>query len=129
MLRADLADQIAAAQHFAAIAAALLTTVDRETQTHTRPTTWRRSGARARPATGSSPASRRPGAEHAIGARIAALIDAHNVTGQFTAGQDAMAIASILAKLKADGVTQATVQRLAPTALTAGPYDLLAHMR
>jgi hypothetical protein len=50
-------------------------------------------------------------------------------TGQLTSDQDATAIASILTKLRADGVSQATVQRLAPPALTAGPYDLLAHMR
>ena len=59
--RADLADQIAAAQRSAAIAGALLTTVDRERR-RARPTTRRRSGARARPATGSSPTSRRPSA-------------------------------------------------------------------
>jgi hypothetical protein len=35
----------------------------------------------------------------------------------------------ILKKLRAHGVRRATVQRLALPALTAGPYDLLAHMR
>lgn len=129
MLRVDLADQIAAAQHSAAIAAALLTTVDRETKaykTHHMAALQRQSKAGERLVTDLMAAERH---EHAIGARIAALIGAHNVTGQFTAGQHATAIASVLTKLRADGVTQATVQHLAPPALTAGPYNLLTHMR
>jgi hypothetical protein len=128
-LRADLADQIAAAQHSAAIAAALLTTVDRETKaykTHHMAALRRQSKAGDRLVTGLKAAERH---EHAIGARVAALIDAHNVTGQLSAGQDATAIASILRKLRAEGVGRATVQRLAPSALAAGPYNLLAHMR
>jgi hypothetical protein len=128
-LRADLADQIAAAQRSAAIAAALLTTVDRETKahkTHHAAALRRQSKAGDRLVADLKAAERR---EHAIGARIATLVSAHNVTGQLTAAQDAAAIASILRKLRAHGVSRATVQRLAPSALTAGPYDLLAHMR
>jgi hypothetical protein len=128
-LRADLAEQIAAAQHSAAIAAALLTTVDRETKahkTHHAAALRRQSHAGDQLVKDLKAAERH---EHAIGARIAALIGTQHVTGQFTAGQDATAIASILRKLKADGVRRATVQRLASPALTATPYDLLAHMR
>jgi hypothetical protein len=128
-LRADLADQIAAAQRSAAIAGALLTTVDRETKahkTHHAAALTRQSNAGDRLVTDLKAAERH---EHTIGARIAALIGAHNVTGQLTPAEDATAIASILTKLKADGVGQATLQRLAPSALTAGPYDLVAHMR
>ena len=51
------------------------------------------------------------------------------MTGQLTAPQDATAIAAVLRKLKAHGISQATVKRLAPSALTAGPYDILAHLR
>ena len=128
-LRADLADQIAAAQRSAAIAGALLTTVDRATKahkTHHAAALRRQSKAGDRLVKDLKAAERH---ERAIGARIAALIGAQHVTGQFTAGQDAAAIASILRKLKADGVRRATVQHLAPSALTAAPYVLLAHMR
>lgn len=128
-LRAELADQIAAAQRSAAIAGALLTTVNRESkahETHHAAALRRQSNAGDRLVTDLKAAERR---EHALGARIATLIGAQNVTGQLTAAQDATAIASILRKLNAHGVRQATVQRLAPSALTARPYDLLAHMR
>ena len=128
-LRADLADQIAGAQRSAAIARALLTTVDRETKAHKahQPAALRRqSKAGDRLVSDLKAAERR---EHGIGAKIATLIGAQNVTGQLSAAQDATAIASILRKLNADGVRQSTVQRLAPSALTPGPYDLLAHMR
>jgi hypothetical protein len=127
-LKADLADQIAAAQRSAALAGALLTTVDRETKAHKthHPAALRRqSRAGDRLVKDLKTAERH---ERGIGARIAALIGAHSVTGQLTAGEDATAIASILRKLKADGVGRATVHRLAPSALIAGPYDLLAHM-
>jgi hypothetical protein len=127
--KADLADQIAAAQSSSAIAGALLTTVDRETKahkTHHAAALRRRSQAGDPLVTDLKAAERR---EHAIGAKIARLIGAQNVTGQLTAAQDATAIASILRKLNAHGVRQATVQRLAPSALTARLYDLLAHMR
>lgn len=128
-LRADLARQIAAAQRSAAIARALLTTVDRETKaykTHLMAALRRQSKAGDRLVSDLKAAERH---DHAIGARIATLISAHNVSGQLTAGQDATAIASVLTRLKADGVRQAVVQRLAPSALIAGPYNLLAHMR
>jgi hypothetical protein len=128
-LRAALADQIAAAQRSAAIAGALLTTVDRETKahkTHHAAALRRQSKAGDRFVTDLNAAERD---EHAIGARIAALISAQNVTGQFTTDQDAKAIAAILRKLRAHHVSRSTVQRLARPALTAGPYDLLANMR
>ena len=128
-LRADLADQIAAAQRSAAIAKALLTTVDRETKahkTHHAAALRRQSKAGDRLVTDLKQSERH---ERAMGARVAMLIGAEKVTGQLTAGQDAKAIASILRKLRAHGVRRATVQRLAPSALAAGPYDLLAHMR
>jgi hypothetical protein len=128
-LRADLADQIAAAQRSSAIAGALLTTVDRETKAHKthHAAALRRQSKAGDGLVASLKAAERH--EHATAARVAALISAHNLTGQLTAGQDATAIASILRKLAAHGVSRATVQRLAPSALTAGRYDLLAHMR
>jgi hypothetical protein len=128
-LRAELADQIAAAQRSAAIDDALLTTVDRETKAHKTPPAAalrRQSKAGDRLVTDLDAAEHR---EHALGAKIAKLIAAHNVAGQLTAAQDATAIASIQRKLNAQGVRHATLQRLAPSALTAQPYDLLAHMR
>ena len=82
-LRADLADQIAAAQRSAAIAGALRTTVDRETKAHNHAAALRRqSKAGDRLVTDLRAAERH---EHAIGARIATLIGAHNVTGQLSA--------------------------------------------
>lgn len=128
-LRAELADQIAAAQRSAAIADALLRTVDRETKahkTHHAAALRRQSKAGNRFVADLKAAERR---EYALGAKIAGLVGAQNVTGQLTTAQDATAIASILRKLSAHGVRQATVRRLAPSALTARPYDLLAHMR
>jgi hypothetical protein len=128
-LRADLADQIAAAQRSAAIADALLTTVDRETKahkTHHAAALRRQSSAGNRLVTDLKAAERR---EHAVGAKIARLIVAEHVTGRLTVAQDATAIAEILKKLRAHGVRQATVKRLAPSAITARLYDLLAHMR
>jgi hypothetical protein len=128
-LRADLANQIAAAQRTAAITAALLKTVDRETKahkTHHAAALRRQSKAGDRLVAEARAAERH---ERAIGARIAALIGAQNVTGRLTADLDAKAIASILKKLKAHRVSRSTVRRLAPSALTAVPYDLLAHMR
>jgi hypothetical protein len=128
-LKAELANQIAAAQRCAAIAGALLTTVDRETKahkTHHAAALRRQSKAGDRFVTDLKAAERQ---EHSSGARIAALISAQNVTGQFTADQDAKAIAAILKKLRARHVSRSTVQRLAAPALTAGPYDLLANMR
>jgi hypothetical protein len=128
-LRADLADQIAAAQRSTAISGALLTTVDRETKahkTHHAGALRRQSKAGDRFVADLKAAERH---EHAIGARIAALISAQNVTGQFTADQDAKAIAVVLKKLRAHHVSRSTVQRLARPTLTAAPYDLLANMR
>jgi hypothetical protein len=128
-LRADLAEQIATAQRCAAIAGALLTTVDRETKahkTHHAAALRRQSKAGDRFVTDLKAAERH---EHDIGARIAALISDQNVTGQFTADQDAKAIAAILKKLRAHHVSRSTVRRLAPPTLTAAPYDLLANMR
>ena len=128
-LRADLADEIAVAQRGAALAAALLTTVDRETKArHThRTAALKRQLAAGDRFVRALKADRR--SERAIGARIAREISAQHVTGQLTAPQDATAIAAVLRKLKAHGISRATVKRLAPSALTAGPYDILAHLR
>jgi hypothetical protein len=54
-----------------------------------------------------------------IGAKIAGEIAAEYVTGQLTAAQNATTIAALLDKLKTHGVRTATLQRLAPSALTA----------
>ena len=50
------------------------------------------------------------------------------VTGQLNAEQDGAAITAIVTRLKTRGISQATLQQLAPSALTAAPYDLLAHV-
>jgi hypothetical protein len=128
-LRANLADAVAAAQRGAAVAAALLTTVDRETKARK---THHAAALKRQLAAGDAlvralKAARR--SEGAIGAKIASLITAQHVTGQLTAQQDATAIAAVLRRLKAHGVRQATLRRLAPSALTPAPYDLVAHLR
>ena len=50
-------------------------------------------------------------------------------SAQTGTGKTAAFALPILSKLNAHGVTQATLQRLAPSALTAGPYDMIAHIR
>jgi hypothetical protein len=128
-LRADLGDEIAAAQRDAAIDGALLTTVDRETAAHRSHQT----AALARQlAAGDRLVGELTGARRAlrsIGARIAQQIGARHVSGRLTAAQDAKAIAVLLRHLRAHGISRATLERLAPKALKPGPYDLLAHLR
>jgi hypothetical protein len=128
-LRADLASEIAAAQHSGTVAAALLTTVDRETKarkTHQSAALKRQLAAGDR-LVRTLAIDRRT--EQAIGANIASELTAQHVAGQLTAQQDATAIAWVLRKLESHGVGQATLNRMAPAALTPAPYDLLAHLR
>jgi hypothetical protein len=127
-LRADLGAEIAAAQRDAAIDGALLMTVDRETAAQKSHQT----AALARQlAAGDRLVSELAGARRelrVIGARIAGEIGARHVSGRLTAAQDAKAIAALLRRLRAHGVSRAALERLAPAALKPGPYDLLAHL-
>jgi hypothetical protein len=129
VLRADLGDEIAAAQRDAAIDGALLLTVDRETAAQK---SHRTAALAHQLAAGDRLVSELAGARRAlrvIGARIAGEIGARHVSGRLTAAQDAKAIAALLRRLRAHGISRATLERLAPGALKPGPYDLLAHMR
>lgn len=127
-LRAALADQIAAAQRSASIAEALLSTVDRETKAHKthHATALKRQSAAGDALVARLKATER--SERAAGAKVAKIIGDLGVTGQLTAEQDGTAIAAIVSRLKAKAVSRATLQQLAPSALTAAPYDLLGHM-
>ncbi|HET9103719.1 MAG TPA: hypothetical protein VFN55_10235, partial [Solirubrobacteraceae bacterium] len=127
-LRGDLAQEIAAAQRSAALAAALLTTVDRETaarRSHRGAALQRQLAAGDRLVAALRATER---SQRTLGSMISGRIAAQHVTGQLTAAQDATAISALLRRLRARGVTRATLQRRAPSALTAGPYDLLAHL-
>jgi hypothetical protein len=125
-LRAAAGDEIAAAQKVAAIADALLATVDRETKarkTHKSSALKRQGKAGDRLVTQMRAADV---AENATWGKIGTLLSAQGLSGAFTAPQDATAIGVLLKQLKADGVSAAAVKRLAAGALVAGPVDLLA---
>jgi hypothetical protein len=125
-LRAAAADEIAAAQKVAAVADALLATVDRETKarkTHKASALKRQGKAGDRLVTQMTAADV---AEDATWRKIGSLLSAQGLTGAFTAPQSQTAIDTLLQQLKADGVSAAAVKRLAAGALVAAPVDLLA---
>jgi hypothetical protein len=125
-LRAAAADEIAAAQKVAAIADALLATVDRETKART---THKAAALKRQERAGNALVTQLQAAdvaEDATWRQIGTLLSAQGLTGGFTAEQDATAIAVLLQQLKASGVSAASVKRLAAGALLASPVDLLA---
>jgi hypothetical protein len=123
-LRADTADDIAAAQKVTAIADALLQTVDRETkarETHKASALKRQSSAGNRLMSQMQAADL---AEKTANQKIATLLMAHGVSGQLTTAQDGAAITAMLKQINTDGASPAAVKRLAPVALVASPVGL-----
>ena len=126
-LRGAAGNEIAAADKVASIADALLATVDRGSKArrqHNAKALKRQDNAGGRLLTRLQSATL---AEDQTWRAIAQLLSAQQLTGRFTASQDAAGISSLLKRLKAGGVSAAAVKRLAPSTLDPNPVDLVAN--